>query len=100
MPTCRMCPRCSLSVDGPDSRSGPFSQPEPRFQNGPVPQYRLRNGRQAFMSSSQPLSVDRIDMNDASYTQLSEEPSMSQFTTNPHLPESLVVSSNAPTNGR
>jgi hypothetical protein len=49
----------------------------------------MRNGRQAFLSSSQPLSVERMEISE-SYTQLSEEPSMSQFTSNPHLPESLV----------
>jgi hypothetical protein len=42
------------------------------------------------MSSSQPTDVGRSEMTDFDYSQLSEEPSMSQFTSNPHLPESLV----------
>jgi hypothetical protein len=44
------------------------------------------------MSSSQPLSLERMEINEVNdFTQLSEEPSMSQFTANPHLPESLVA---------
>jgi hypothetical protein len=73
-------------------RQGPFSQPD-TFQSGPIPQYRQRNGRRAFMSSSQPAAVGRSEMSDIEYSQLSEEPSMSQFTSNPYLPESLVLSS-------
>jgi hypothetical protein len=42
------------------------------------------------MSSSQPLTVGRAELGDAEYSQLTEEPSMSQFTANHHLPESLV----------
>jgi hypothetical protein len=72
-------------------RQGPFSQPDPHFQSGPVPQYQQRNGRQAFISSSQPVTMERHEMSDLEYSQLSEEPSMSQFTANPHLPESMVI---------
>ena len=71
-------------------RQGPFSQPDTYFQSGPVPQYQQRNGRQAFMSSSQPTNMGRTELSETDYSQLSEEPSMSQFTANPHLPESLV----------
>jgi hypothetical protein len=78
--------------DGSYNRQGPFSQPD-HFNSGPIPQYRQRNGRQAFMSSSQPVSMGRSEMTDTEYSQLSEEPSMSQFTSNPHLPESLVYPS-------
>lgn len=73
-------------------RQGPFSQPDPHFQSGPVPQYQQRNGRQAFISSSQPVTMERHEMSEIEYSQLSEEPSMSQFTSNPHLPESMVIS--------
>jgi hypothetical protein len=72
-------------------RRGPFSQPDPHFQSGPAPQYQQRNRRHAFMSSSQPVTMERSEISDLEYSQLSEEPSMSQFTSNPHLPESLVI---------
>jgi serine/threonine-protein kinase CHEK1 len=42
------------------------------------------------MSSSQPTTMERQELSESEYSQLSEEPSMSQFTANPHLPESLV----------
>jgi hypothetical protein len=42
------------------------------------------------MSSSQPTNMGRTELSEVDYSQLSEEPSMSQFTANPHLPESLV----------
>jgi hypothetical protein len=71
-------------------RQGPFSQPDAHFQSGPVPQYQQRNGRQAFMSSSQPTNMGRTELSETDHSQLVDEPSMSQFTANPHLPESLV----------
>lgn len=55
-----------------------------------MPQYQQCNRRQAFMSSSQPISVERQEISELDFGQLSEEPSMSQFTAKPHLPESLV----------
>lgn len=42
------------------------------------------------MSSSQPMTIGRQEISEIEYSQLSEEPSMSQFTANRHLPESLV----------
>jgi len=72
-------------------RQGPFSQPDPHFQSGPVPQYQQHDRRQAFMSSSQPITMGRPEVSELDYSQLSEEPSMSQFTSNPHLPESMVI---------
>jgi len=72
------------------SREGVFSQPDPHMRSGPVPQFAHRNGRLAFMSSSQPTTIERPDPSQHDYSQLSEEPSMSQFTLNPQLPESLV----------
>ena len=42
------------------------------------------------MSSSQPMTMGRQEISEIEYSQLSEEPSMSQFTANRHLPESLV----------
>jgi hypothetical protein len=78
------------NIDVVTCRQHPFSQPDPHFRSGPVPQYQQHNGRQAYVSSSQPVNIGRLELSETDYSQLSEEPSMSQFTAHPHLPDSLV----------